>query len=304
MSDTPDSDTTTEDDLDQLARQEGEHPVMVRRHLGSDEVPVVFDSPHSGRYYPDDFRPAVPLDILREYEDRFVDRLISKAPEHGVTLIAANFPRAYIDPNRAPDDIDAEMLEAVWPEPLSPTPHSVGGTGLVFRVMRDAAPIYDRSLAIDEVRRRLDICWRPYHAALDEALAVHRERHGIVWHLNCHSMRPFGDALSPDPGEKRSDIVLGDLFGTSCDPDFTDMVAKTLEGFGYSVAVNRPYSGAFIVARHGRPEEGSHSLQMEINRGLYMDMETLEPISGFEPLRDDLGRLAQAVVAFAKDRQR
>lgn len=303
MSDRHDIDKTTEDDLDQLARQEGEQPVMVRRHLGSDEVPVVFDSPHSGRYYPDDFRPAVPLEILREYEDRFVDRLVSKAPDHGVTLIAANFPRAYIDPNRAPDDIDAEMLEAVWPEPLAPTPHSVGGTGLVFRVMRDAAPIYDRSLAIEEVRRRLEICWHPYHAALDEALAMHRKRHGRVWHLNCHSMRPVGDPTTPDPGKRRADIVLGDLFGSSCDPAFTDLVAKSLEGFGYSVAVNSPYSGAFIVARHGRPGEGSHSLQMEINRGLYMDLETLEPTAGFEPLRNDLGRLAEAVVAFARDRQ-
>jgi N-formylglutamate deformylase len=299
---TEDTRHDTEAELEQLAQSEGEQPVMVRRYLGSDEVPVVFDSPHSGRFYPEDFRPAVSLDILREYEDRFVDRLVADAPNHGVTLLAANFPRAYIDPNRAPDDLDAEMLEAVWPEPIAPTNHTVGGTGLVFRVMRDTAPIYDRQLALDEVRRRLDQCWIPYHEALKSALAGHIERHGAVWHLNCHSMRPVGDASSPDPDRKRADFVLGDLFGASCAPEFTEVVAETLKGLGYSVAVNEPYSGAYIVARHGRPGDGSHSLQMEINRGLYMDLATLEETDGFAPLRADLGRLAEAVAGFARER--
>jgi hypothetical protein len=113
---------------------------------GSPDVPLVFDSPHSGRYYPDDFRSVISQKMLREYEDRFVDLLIADAPRHGVATIAANFPRAYIDPNRAPDDIDEEMLEAVWPDPLSPTRHSEQGTGLIFRRMHDESPIYDRPL--------------------------------------------------------------------------------------------------------------------------------------------------------------
>ncbi len=302
MADTATQKLQTEQELDRLAREEGEAPVMVRRHLGAEDVPVVFDSPHSGRFYPEDFRTAVPLDILREYEDRFVDRLVADAPDKGVTVIAARFPRAYIDPNRAADDLDAEMLDAVWPEPLSPTAHSVGGTGLVFRVMRDAAPIYDRRLAIDEVRRRLDLCWLPYHEALEEALAAHQDRHGVVWHLNCHSMLPVGDTGSPDPGESRADFVLGDLHGTTCDPAYTAFVAETLQGLGYSVSVNLPYSGAYIVARHGRPTQGRHSLQMEINRGLYLDLGTLEQSDGFDGLKRDLGRLAEAVAGFARDR--
>jgi N-formylglutamate deformylase len=158
----------TEAALSELARKEGEHPVEIRE--GSPEVPLVFDSPHSGRYYPVDFRPVVSLHMLREYEDRFVDLLIEQAARSGATLVMAHFPRAYVDPNRAADDIDETMLEAVWPEPVSPTRHSRLGTGLIFRTMRDESPIYDRQLTVEEVRRRIEACWRPYHFALESAL--------------------------------------------------------------------------------------------------------------------------------------
>ena len=286
--------------LIELAEREGAEPVEIGR--GAADVPLVFDSPHSGRYYPDDFSSVVSLKLLREYEDRFVDLLIQDAAAHGVTTIAANFPRAYIDPNRAPDDIDEEMLEAVWPDPLSPTRHSEQGTGLIFRRMHDESHIYDRPLTVEEVQRRLDGCWRPYHAALETALAVAGRHAGVVWHINWHSMRPVGDAMTPDPGSKRADFVLGDRQGQSCEPAFTSIVSELLEGMGYSVAINHPYQGAYIVERHGRPDEGRHSLQIEVNRGLYMDLDTLEKIERFEEVRRDIGTLAGELVAWSRTR--
>ncbi|MGY6707253.1 MAG: N-formylglutamate amidohydrolase [Rhizobiaceae bacterium] len=283
-----------------LAENEGAEPVNIAK--GAAGIPVVFDSPHSGRYYPDDFNSVVSRKLLREYEDRFVDLLIGEAAEHGVTTISAHFPRAYIDPNRAPDDIDEEMLEAVWPEPLSPTRHSRQGTGLIFRRMHDDSPIYEERLTLEEVQRRLDGCWRPYHAALETALAAAERSAGAVWHVNWHSMRPVGDAMTPDPGETRADFVLGDLQGKSCEPAFTSFMAERLEAMGYSVAINHPYQGAYIVQRHGRPEEGRHSLQIEVNRGLYMDLGTLEKIDRFDEIRRDVGRLAGELVDWAQAR--
>lgn len=286
--------------LIELAEREGAHPVEVVQ--GAADVPLVFDSPHSGRYYPEDFSSVVSLKLLREYEDRFVDLLIQDATGHGVTTISAHFPRAYIDPNRAPDDIDEEMLEAVWPDPLSPTRHSEQGTGLIFRRMHDESQIYDRPLTVEEVQRRLDGCWRPYHAALQAALASAQQESGVVWHINWHSMRPVGDVMTPDPGNKRADFVLGDRQGQSCEPAFTSFVADRLEAMGYSVAINHPYQGAYIVERYGKPREGWHSLQIEVNRGLYIDLDTLEKIERFEDVRRDIGTLAGELAAWSQDR--
>lgn len=298
MSDT--TDRAARAALVELAEREGDEPVTIVR--GATDVPLVFDSPHSGRYYPEDFSSVVSQRLLREYEDRFVDLLIEGAVGHGITTISAHFPRAYIDPNRAPDDLDEEMLEAVWPEPISPTRHSRQGTGLIFRRMHDNSAIYERQLTHEEVRRRLDGCWLPYHAALQAALDAQREPGGSVWHVNWHSMRPVGDTMTPDPGKSRADFVLGDLEGRSCEPAFTAFVAERLRAMGYSVAVNDPYQGAYIVQRYGQPEEGRHSLQIEINRGLYMDLSTLEKIDRFEEVRRDIGRLAGELADWAKAR--
>lgn len=275
--------------------------VTLRRGEG-DPAPVVFDSPHSGRTYPPGFQPLPGVEALKAYEDRFVDALLVDAPRHGVDVIAAEFPRSYIDPNRALDDLDHELLEADWPEPLAPTLHTERGVGLIFRLMHDSAPIYGEPLSLEEVKGRIEGCWLLYHETLDVALGAAQARHGAVWHVNCHSMRPVGDAMSPDPGMARADFVLGDLEGESCDPDFTRFVADTLSDLGHSVAVNDPYKGAFIVQRHGRPADGRHSLQIEINRALYMDVTTLKKHEGFERVRRDMGRFAEALAGYARER--
>lgn len=271
---------------------------------GVPPAPVVLDSPHSGTDYPDDFRPAVSLEVLRGGEDRFVDALFTDAPRHGATLIAAEVARTYIDLNRTRADIDTSLLCDQWDPardgPLLPSPHSARGTGLVFREIGDGVPIYDRALTVAEVKQRIARAWDPYHTALAGALDAAAARFGAVWHLNCHSMMPVGNALSPDPGVRRPDFVLGDRDGTTCDGAYTAFVADTLTGMGYSVAVNTPYKGAAIVETCGRPAEGRHSLQIEINRALYMDIDTLERHGGFPRLRDAMDRLAAALCAWAR----
>lgn len=266
----------------------------------ADPAPIVFDAPHSGRHYPKDFRPAVDHHILAGGEDRFVDDVVADAPRHGAALVVANFARTYIDLNRELTDLDTGMLDGEWPHPVAPGINSERGVGLVFRDIGDAVPIYDRKLTVAEVQGRIDNFWQPYHEILDAALDARQDRFGQAWHVNCHSMSGVGNVLSPDPGVIRPHFVLGDLHGTTCAPEFTRLVADTLEAMGYSVGVNVPYAGAELVRRHGRPAQGRHSLQIEINRTLYMDMDTLEATAGFLTLRENMSRLASIVCDYAR----
>jgi N-formylglutamate deformylase len=264
------------------------------------DAPVVFDSPHSGSFYPADFRYAVPLSQLRSGEDMFVDELFQDGPSNGAFLIAALFPRTYIDPNRALSDLDPGMLAGPWPHPLKPGPKSERGTGLIFRKVGDGALVYDRLLGAAEVQRRIDLYWRPYHDALNAAIeGVHR-KWGAVWHINCHSMQGVGSALSTDQGRVRADFVLGDRDGTTCDAAFSHLIAETLKGMGYSVVFNDPFKGVEIVRVHGRPAEARHSLQIEINRRRYMDGNSLQKTAGFDALQKNIGTLCRTICDYAR----
>ena len=270
-------------------------PPFVLHPPAAPEIPLVLDSPHSGEHYPDDFGHAPPRAVVRLAEDTHVARLYRRAPEWGATLIEASFPRAYIDANRSLDDLDPDMLDSHWPTPLAVSRKTRQGIGLLWRVARGGEPMYTRKLAVDEVRARIDRWYRPYHAALDAEVDRLRERFGAVWHINCHSMPAVGDANADDPGRARADFVLGDRDGTTCDRGFTAVVADTLRAIGHSVAINDPYKGVEIVRRHGRPAEGRHSLQIEVNRRLYMNEETLDPTEGYSELEASLGRLLEAL---------
>ncbi len=264
------------------------------------DAPVVFDSPHSGSFYPADFRYVVPLSTLRSGEDMFVDELFQDGPLSGAVLVAALFPRTYIDPNRALSDLDPGMLAGSWPQPLQPGPKSERGTGLIFRKVGDGALVYDRLLDPAEVQRRIDLYWRPYHDALSTAIeGVHR-KWGAVWHINCHSMQGVGSALSTDTGRVRADFVLGDRDGTTCDAAFSHLIADTLKGMGYSVVFNDPFKGVEIVRLHGRPAEARHSLQVEINRRLYMDGDSLQKTAGFDSLQKNIGTLCRTICDYAR----
>jgi N-formylglutamate amidohydrolase len=269
--------------------------VLRRRDPPAEVVPLVFDSPHSGSLYPEDFTFSCPLEILRRAEDSYVDELFAMAPSHGATLIAAVFPRSYLDVNRAADDLDPGLLSAAWPKhlPLRPATR----VGLVRRYAQQGVPIYDRKLHPDEVLARVERYHAPYHQTLDEACDRLHRQFGAVWHINCHSMPSTGSRKHARKGE-HGDFVIGDRDGTTCGAEFTDFVATVLRGMGYEVHVNDGYKGVELVRRQGRPHERRHSLQIEIDRSLYMDQRSLEKLPGFASLAGDLARLCEALRRF------
>jgi N-formylglutamate deformylase len=261
-------------------------------------APVVFDSPHSGYAYPADFDHAVPRELLRRAEDAFVDDLYAAAPERGAGFLKALFPRAYIDPNRHEDEIDAAMLAEPWPRPVRASEKAEMGLGLVRRLIKGRVEIYDRPLSVAEIMARIESYHRPYFAELEAMLDQRVASFGAVWHVNCHSMRTTG--RHQGKSIPRDDFVLGDREGASCDPAFTDFVAERLRARGYSVKLNHPFKGAELVERFGRPWQGRHSLQIEVNRGLYMDEDRIEKHDGFAALKANIDGLMDEICAFAR----
>lgn len=263
-------------------------------------APVVVDSPHSGFTFPTEFAPVAPLAALRSTWDAHVDRLWMAAPRVGATLLAAEFPRAFCDVNRAEDDIDAALLASPWPRPLQPTAYTARGMGLIRRFALPDVPMYDAPLAVAEVEQRITQYYRPYRAALraliDEALAAD----GIAWHLNCHSMKSQGNAMNVDAGAARPDIVVSDRRGTSADPALTARIVGWFTLRGYRTAANDPYQGGDLVRTFGAPARGVQSVQIEVNRALYLDERSAAPHAGFTALQDDLGAFVQEFCAWAR----
>lgn len=262
--------------------------------------PVVLDSPHSGTDYPADFGLAPWLSAdsprLRDAEDTHVEKLYSFAPAMDVTLVQALFPRSYLDANRAHDDIDTALLASAWPTALPAASDKVRlGKGLVWRLLEDGTEMYDRKLSVAEVTGRVERCWQPYHAAVAQAIDAACATHGYCLHINCHSMPAVASHLSTlYPGEQHPDFVIGDRDGTTANPAITAALQEFLLGQGYSVAVNHPYKGVELVRRHSAPSLNRHSLQLEINRKLYMNENTREMTAGFAPLQATL----QSMVAW------
>ena len=272
-------------------------------HPTGEPLPLVCDSPHSGTAYPADFGHALPMALLRRGEDTHVHRLWHTAPRHGATLLAATFPRTYIDVNRSTADLDPAQIDGEWPAPLHPGPKTQQGLGLIWqRISRDglATALYDRKRTVAEVQHRIDHYWRPYHAALQQAIDASVERFGCVWHLNLHSMP--GDVYKRlgQEGKVLADFVLGDRDGTTCAPEFLHLIGDTLQGFGYSVAYNEPYKGVELIGRIGQPHLRRHSLQIEIRRPVYMDEDTRAPNAGFAPLQEHLDQVLATVADFIR----
>lgn len=275
--------------------------IFIRHDPVTEPVPVIFDSPHSGAVYPDDFGYACPSRLLRQAEDAHVDALYAAAPSAGATLIAALFPRSYIDVNRGIEDIDQQLLDQPWPSAISTSDRARVGMGLVRRVCRPGLSMYDRKLSVAEVRHRIDRFYLPYHAAVSDAIEQAAGRFGAAWHVNCHSMPSSRGPRASITGWERADFVLGDRDGTTCAIGFRRLVQVTLQRMGYDVRINDPYKGVELVRRFGQPHLGRHSLQIEVNRRLYMNEETLEPNAGFDRLKRDLDMLVVSIAAYARD---
>lgn len=260
-------------------------------------VPLVFNSPHSGAAYPASFLAASRLDplTLRKSEDCFVDELFEDAVGYGAPLLRAHFPRAFLDVNREPYELDPRMFEGRLPSFINSRSMRVaGGLGTIARIVGDQQEIYARRLPAHEALERIDGLYKPYHRALRQLLQDQQRRFGLSLLIDCHSMPSSG--AHRDEGQ-RADIVIGDRFGTSAAPFFVEWVEEALRSRGYRVGRNRPYAGGFITEHYGNPSQAAHAVQIELNRGLYMDERTLTKSAGFEALKADLSGMIGDLVA-------
>jgi N-formylglutamate amidohydrolase len=259
--------------------------------------PLVLDSPHSGRVFPPSFGAVLGEHELREGEDSFVDQLWRPAAERGAPLLAATFPRTFIDPNRHEADIDLALLDGPWPYAHRPSEKAAVGKGLIWRTLDEDRPIYDRLLGVAEARERIERYLWPYQRALSALLGATHRRFGVVYHLNCHSMgSETSVAIEGVKGQPRADFVVGDRDGTTCAPELTRFVAEWLAERGWRVAVNDPFKGVELVRYRSDPAGGRHSLQLEINKRLYMDEKSREPHEGFAALQRQLTQLVDALL--------
>lgn len=275
--------------------------ILTRYDPVGEALPLMLDSPHSGNVYPDDFDHACPRDKILWGEDAFVDQLFDTAPGHGAWLLCCKFPRTYIDPNRALVDLDTEMIEGGWPDPVEVTDKTARGIGLIWRRADDEHAFYDRLLTAAEVRRRIDDYWRPYQDQMDHMADTIAARWGRRWHINCHSMYSpaYAEQLN-NPYRPSTDIILGDRDGTTSSPEFTNAFADALRAEGLSVAINDQFKGVELVRKYGDPANGFNSVQIEIDRSLYMDEWTITKKPGFAPLRDSLGRALGAITDYVQ----
>ncbi|HEY8194423.1 MAG TPA: N-formylglutamate amidohydrolase [Hyphomicrobium sp.] len=264
-------------------------------------APFVFSSPHSGRLYPPEFLAISRLDpkTLRRSEDCFVDKLFQPVASLGAPLLSARFPRAYLDLNREPYELDPELVSEALPAHANTQSIRVaGGLGTVARIVADGEDIYPDRLSLDSVLARIEQLYFPFHAELSRLIATTNEAFGYAVLIDCHSMPSA--AMAPG-GAQRPDIVIGDRFGASADPRLTLLVRDEFQRHGFKVQLNRPYAGGYITEHHGRPAHGTHALQLEINRGLYINEMTFEPSAGYarlaQALGDIVGRLFTEVPA-------
>ena len=257
-------------------------------------LPLVVASPHSGDHYPPDLLAATRLDALelRRSEDFLVHELVAAAPALGASFIRARFPRAYVDVNREPYEFDPALFDEPLPDYANQrSPRVVAGLGTLARVVASGQEIYARRLTLAEALARIERCYVPYHQALARLIDQVRARFGFCLLLDCHSMPTIREPLDPGSAAARADIVLGDGHGTTAAASLVAAATELLVDEGLAVSLNAPYAGGFITRHYGRPESGTHAVQLEIARRLYMDEARLVPTSGLARLQRVVERL-------------
>ncbi len=259
---------------------------------------LLFASPHSGRDYSPAFLASSRLDFwtLRKSEDCFVDDLFAAAPQCGAPLLRALFPRAFVDPNREAYELDPLMFDGPLPGFANiASPRVASGLGTIARLVADGHEIYRGRLSFAEAEQRIEAFYKPYHVALAGLIAAARAATGLAIFIDCHSMPSIGGPMDQDRGRLRADIVLGDRYGTSCGGNLVRLIRQMLEAKGYRVAMNIPYAGGFCTSHYGRPDQGVHALQIEVNRALYMDEAHYAKNAGFTRIQADLSALIGAL---------
>ena len=260
---------------------------------------LVYDSPHSGRDFPADFDALATPEALREGEDCWVDALYLPATEQGARLLATRCARTYIDVNRHAADIDLDLMDdRGWPHAHQPSGKARIGKALIWRLLNDGSPIYARKLDADEVLRRVARYHQPYHQTLAALIDDAHQGFGYCVHINCHSMNSVSDVKSEGPtGTPRADIVLGDRDGSTCSPRLTQMLHAFFVERGYDVRINDPFKGVELVRAFADPTVGRHSLQLEINKRVYMDETSGERHGGYARVQADLMAMTAALLA-------
>ncbi|MGF7005562.1 N-formylglutamate amidohydrolase [Aminobacter sp. BE322] len=272
-------------------------PPFEVRTSAEQRVPFVFNSPHSGRCYPKRFLAMTRLDAsaIRRSEDCYVDELFGTAVMLGAPMLTAHFPRAYLDVNREPWELDPRMFaEPVPPFANIRSARVAGGLGTVPKLVGEGLDIYPGRLPLSEAVGRIECVYKPYHETLKRLVTRTHARFGYAVLIDCHSMPA---SVRVGDNGVRPDFIVGDRFGTSAAPALSERAIGLLTAMGYTVAHNKPYAGGFITEHYGRPARNLHALQIEINRGLYMDERTLEKLAGFDALLDDLARFSADLMA-------
>ncbi|MCQ1850520.1 N-formylglutamate amidohydrolase [Neorhizobium galegae] len=271
------------------------------REPATQTVPFVFNSPHSGSFYPPEFLAESGLDSLaiRRSADHYVDELFADAPELGAPLLLAHFPRAYLDVNREPYELDPRMFDGPLPPFVNIGSMRVaGGLGTIPRIVAENMEIYRRRLPVDEAMSRIETIYKPYHACLRKLIARTHARFGLAILIDCHSM-PGNIRLSGS--DVRPDFIIGDRYGTSASAELSRAAMQFLEGMGFSAVRNKPYAGGFITEHYGRPMRGLHALQIEINRALYVDEMTLARRPEFPVIAAALSTFMRQMADFVVD---
>ena len=281
-----------------MTKLDGEQPPPFEVLEPADwRAPIIFNSPHSGSVYPYDFLNASRIDLptLRRSEDSFMDELITDLSGRGFPTVRVNFPRSYVDVNREPYELDPRMFSGRLPSFANTRSMRVaGGLGTIPRVVGDGQEIYRERLSVDDALSRIEALYKPYHRALRRLINKAHQAFGTVVVVDCHSMPSIG--VSRDE-PRRPDMVIGDRYGTSCAALLSDRVEETMSRLGYSVGRNKPYAGGFITEHYGNPASGLHTIQLELNRAIYMDERRRERGPRFAQVAADFASLADALAA-------
>ena len=264
-------------------------------------APIIFNSPHSGSVYPAEFLEASRIDLvaLRRSEDSFMDELIGNLSALGFPVVRVNFPRSYVDVNREPYELDPRMFSGRLPSFANTRSMRVaGGLGTIPRVVGDGQEIYGERIAVDDALTRIETLYKPYHRALRRLINKAHRTFGTVVVIDCHSMPSVGVSRE-EP--RRPDVVIGDRYGTSCAPILADSVEETMIRLGYTVGRNKPYAGGFITEHYGNPASGLHTVQLELNRAVYMDERRRSRGERFGQVTSDFAVLAEVLASIPLD---
>ena len=278
--------------------------VLITHDPQGDEAPAVFDSPHAGFDVPDDWHAIQPRKTLWGWggADNYVTELFQDVPKFGATYLEALFPRSYVDPNRNEDEVDPELLSEPWPGTLNTAGRVSLKSGLFRTLVYPDLPLYDRKFTVAELKHRIETYWRPYQTELQAAMDRAHAKFGVVYHFNCHSNRTRATPGAPEgEGTLRPEMELGTIDGTTCAPEYTAFVKRTLEDMGYQVVVDGFHKGEHLIRHYANPPAGRHCMMIEIRKDLYMDAETIERNDRFAETQANMSKLAQAICDYARE---